>query len=210
VLYGRLARFEISPDETLSAGLNRLGYAAGDVTTAVISSLHQDHIAGLAELNKADIVVSQAEWDTLSGPLPQLRGPMRRHIDLPGLRWRRIEPERTGDPDLAPFRACHDLFGDGSLVLLPTPGHTPGSMSLLVRRPGLPPLIMVGDLTYDAHLLQTGHVPGVGSRRLREATAMINTLRQQHPGLVILPAHDPGAASRLAQATGQAPTLATA
>ena len=84
-------------------------------------------------------------------------------------------------------------------------------MSLLVRRPGLPPLIMVGDLTYDAHLLEDGHVPGVGSRRrLRETTAMINTLRQQHPGLAILPAHDPGAASRLAQATGQPPRMATA
>jgi len=69
------------------------------------------------------------------------------------------------DPGLALFRSCHDLFGDGSLVLLPTPGHTPGSMSLLVRRPGRPPLLMVGDVTYDAHLLEVGHVPGVGSRR---------------------------------------------
>ena len=156
-------------------------------------------------------MVSQAEWDTLSSPLPEMRGLMRRHIDLPGLRWQRIEPEPTGDPDLAPFQACHDLFGDGSLVLLPTPGHTPGSMSLLVRQPGRPPLMMVGDLTYDAHLLEIGHVPGVGSRhRLREATAMINTMRQRNPGLVILPAHDPQAASRLAQATGQAPTLTTA
>jgi glyoxylase-like metal-dependent hydrolase (beta-lactamase superfamily II) len=72
-------------------------------------------------------------------------------------------------------------------------------------------VIMVGDLTYDAHLLEAGHVPGVGSRRrLREATAMINAMRQRNPGLVILPAHDPGAASRLAQATGQAPKVATA
>jgi hypothetical protein len=67
-----------------------------------------------------------------------------------------------------------------------------------------------GDLTYDAHLLEADHVPGVGSRRrLREATAMINAMRQRNPGLVILPAHDPGAASRLAQATGQAPRMAT-
>jgi N-acyl homoserine lactone hydrolase len=140
-----------------------------------------------------------------------MRGLMRRHIDLPGLRWRRITPEPADDPGLAPFRSCHDLLGDGSIVLLPTPGHTPGSMSLLVRRPGLPPLMMVGDLTYDAHLLEAGHVPGVGSRRrLREATAMINTMRQRHPGLVILPAHDPGAASRLTQATGHAPTPASA
>jgi glyoxylase-like metal-dependent hydrolase (beta-lactamase superfamily II) len=84
-------------------------------------------------------------------------------------------------------------------------------MSLLVRRPGQRPLMMVGDVTYDAHLLELGQVPGVGSRRrLRETTAMINMMRHQYPGLVILPAHDPGAASRLAQATGQAPTLAKA
>lgn len=68
-----------------------------------------------------------------------------------------------------------------------------------------------GQVGSGAHLLQIGHVPGVGSRhRLREATAMINTMRQRDPRLVILPAHDPEAASRLAQATGQAPTVATA
>ena len=70
---------------------------------------------------------------------------------------------------------------------------------------------MTGDLTYDARLLETGHVPGIGSRRrLRQTTAMVNEIRQRHPGLAILPAHDPEAASRLAQATGQAPTLASA
>jgi len=206
VLYDRLARFEISPRETLTAGLNRLGYAAGDVTAAVLSHLHQDHIGGLAELSHADIVVSQAEWETLSSPRPELRGLMRRHIDLPGLRWRRITPEATGDPGLAPFRSGHDLFGDGSLVLLPTPGHTPGSISLLVRRPGLPPLMMVGDMTYDAGLLRAGQVPGVGNRRqLRAATALVNQLHQHLPGLVILPAHDPGVAIRLAGVTGPAP-----
>jgi len=95
--------------------------------------------------------------------------------------------------------------------VLPTPGHTPGSISLLVRRPGLPPLMMVGDVTYDAHVLEAGHVPGAGNRRhLRQATAMVNQMRQHYPGLAVLPAHDPGAADRLAQATGQAPALASA
>jgi N-acyl homoserine lactone hydrolase len=211
VLYGRLARFDIAAQQTLTAGLDRLGYAVSDVKTAVISHLHQDHIGGLAELSDADIIVSQAEWDTLSSPLPELRGLMRRHIDLPGLHWDRITPGPSSDPGLTPFHSGHDLFGDGSLVVLPTPGHTPGSISLLVRRPSLPPLMMVGDVGYDAHVLEAGHVPVVGNRRhLRQATAMVNELRQRYPDLAVLPAHDPGAADRLAQATGQAPTLASA
>jgi len=211
VLYSRLARFDIAAQQTLTAGLDRLGYAARDVKTAVISHLHQDHIGGLAELSHANIIVSRAEWDTLSSPLPELRGLMRRHIDLPGLRWDRITPGPISDSGLAPFRSGHDLFGDGSLVVLPTPGHTPGSISLLVRRPSLPPLMMVGDVSYDAHVLEAGYVPGVGNRRhLRQATAMVNQLRQRYPDLAVLPAHDPGAADRLAQATGQAPTLARA
>ena len=55
-----------------------------------------------------------------------------------------VQAEPIADPDLGPFTAGHDLFGDGSLVLLPTPGHTPGSMSMLVRRADHPPLLTGG------------------------------------------------------------------
>jgi N-acyl homoserine lactone hydrolase len=103
-----------------------------------------------------------------------------------------------------PFTGSHDVFADGSLVLLPTPGQTPRSLSLLVRQAGRPPLLMVGDLTYGVHVFDHGGVPGVGSRRRRrDTTAMVTTMRQRIPDLVILPAHDPGAADHLAQATGQ-------
>jgi len=79
-------------------------------------------------------------------------------------------------------------------------------MSLLVRQSGFPPFMLVGDLTYDVHVLEDGHVPGVGSRRrLRESTGKIKQMRQRYGDLVILPAHDPGAAGRLAQATGHTP-----
>lgn len=206
LLYGRLARFAIRPDQTLTRQLAAIGYDITDVGTVALSHLHQDHVGGLGELNRAEILVSTAEWGTLARPGAEARGLMRRHIDLPGLRWRRLAMEPTRDPGLAPFTSAHDLFGDGSLVLLPTPGHTPGSMSLLVRRAGRPPLLMVGDLTYDVHLMAREQVPGVGSRAgLHETTRAVNALARRHPGLVILPAHDPAAASRLAAANQAAP-----
>jgi glyoxylase-like metal-dependent hydrolase (beta-lactamase superfamily II) len=200
-LYDRLATFAIGPAQTLSAGLRQLGYSPADVRSAVLSHLHQDHIGGLAELPGAEIVIAEQEWQGMLKPFSAPRGFLRSHIELPGLRWRRVNPEPITDEGLAPFRSGHDLFGDGSLTVLPTPGHTAGSQSLLVRRPGRPPMLMVGDLTYDDDLLRDGKLPGVGRKSaMRESAALVNALRARYPDLAVLPAHDPGAAGRLAQA----------
>jgi N-acyl homoserine lactone hydrolase len=200
-LYDRLARFQIGQDETLTARLAARGYAPSDVRFAVMSHLHEDHIGGIRELRDAEFIVSNAEWEAMDRALPELRGFLRRHIDLPGTRYRKVDFERLVDPGLAPFREGHDLMGDGSLVLLPTPGHTPGSMSLLVRRETGAPLLMVGDVTYEAELLEEGRIPGVGNQAaLRVTSAMVRELKRSNPGLAILPAHDPGAADHLRRA----------
>ena len=201
VVYDRLARFDIGEDETFSSGLGRLGYGPGDVMTAVISHLHQDHIGGVGEMPGAELLVGADEWRSLRRPWAEARGLLRSHIDLPGLRWSPVEFEalsgRAG-ASLRPFTKGRDLFGDGSLVLLPTPGHTPGSMSLVVRRDDGPPLLLVGDLTYDVHAMERGVDSGVGSRRrLARTRRAVLALREANPGLRILAAHDPAAAQLL-------------
>lgn len=199
VIYDRLARFDIAADETLDAQLGTLGYSAADVDTAVVSHLHQDHIGGLSQL-RGELLISPDEWAELSGFAPEARGFLRSHIDAPGRRWKHVE--FTPIDDLAPFTEGFDVMGDGSMVLLPTPGHTPGSMSMLIRRRELPPLLMVGDLTYEAALLERRQLPGVGTRSvLARTTDKVLALAERLPGLVILPAHDPTAAHRLINAS---------
>jgi glyoxylase-like metal-dependent hydrolase (beta-lactamase superfamily II) len=198
LIYDRLARFDIGEQDTLTAQLGALGYTPADVDTAILSHLHQDHIGGIAELKDADLLVSATEWAELSKPAPGPRGFLRQHIQVPGAKWHQISLEPASDPALAPFTESLDVMGDGSLLLLATPGHTQGSISLLIRRATRPPLLLVGDLTYGAELLERRQVPGVGNRRqLAETTGKVLALKQQMPNLVILPAHDPTAAARL-------------
>lgn len=207
--YRRLARFAIGAGDTLTAQLKTLGYRASDVTTAVLSHLHQDHIGGIAELPNAEIVVSAIDWAGIDKPGALLEGVMADHVRVPGVRYRPVEiPESTDaelDAAIAPFTHALDLRGDGSLLLLPTPGHSPGSMSLLVRAEGLPPLLLVGDLTYDVSLLADEHVPGVGAKKgLLASTRAVLELRERHPELVVLAAHDPAASGLLAATVASA------
>jgi glyoxylase-like metal-dependent hydrolase (beta-lactamase superfamily II) len=134
--------------------------------------------------------------------MAEARGLLRAHIELPGAKWKPVSYAPLEDPTMQPFTNGHDLFDDGSLTVLPTPGHTPGSMSMLVRRDEGPPLLLVGDLTYDVHAFERGVSGGVGSRRvLHETRTKVMALRANHPGIRILAAHDPAAAGLLEAAT---------
>ncbi|MEN8195143.1 MAG: N-acyl homoserine lactonase family protein [Pseudomonadota bacterium] len=198
----KLFRFQIGPNDTLAKKLEGLGYAAADVRKVIVSHLHFDHIGGINEVPQAELLVGNEEWRQLSGPHPERDFILREHIELPGARWRQIDLAPTDDLLFAPFGGCYDVMGDGSMILLSTPGHTPGSLSMLVRSRGFPPLLLVGDLTYEVDLLMKDQVPGTGDKtQLRSSFAKVRALRKQLPDLVILPAHDPAAAEALRATT---------
>lgn len=200
----RVFRLHIRSDDSLANQLERLGYAAADVSKVVVSHLHFDHVGGIADVLQAELIVSRAEWRQLERPHPERDYFFREHIELPGANWRPIDFEPTDDPLLAPFGGCYDVMGDGSMQLLPTPGHTVGSMSMLVRTDSRPPLLLVGDLTYDVGLLMKDRLPGIYADKvqLKASFARVRELKARLPDLVVLSSHDPAAAGLLRSAYG--------
>ncbi len=200
----RVFRFHITEEHRLDRLVSAVGFNAADISRAVISHLHFDHVGGIEQIPQAALIISSDEWAQLSTPHPEREWILREHIEIPGARWQPIHFQHTDDPLFRRFGSTYDVTGDGSLILLPTPGHTPGSLSMLIRREGWAPILLVGDLTYEARLLEADITPGTGdASELRKSYAKVRQLKQQLPDLVIVPAHDFAANEAIAQATGR-------
>ncbi|MBS46101.1 MAG: hypothetical protein CMH83_23570 [Nocardioides sp.] len=194
--YRRQAEFRIGPGDRLEAALASVGLTPDDVDTVVVSHLHQDHAGNLPLLPRARVVLAEAECALLETKEPSAHGVLHQHVAPPGTRLEPVTFAPLPDDALAPFTTGHDLYGDGTFVLLPTPGHTPGSSSLLVRRPGAAPLLLVGDLTYDPALMARDVVPGTGARAAQLAsTWAVVALQERLPDLRVVAAHDSRAAA---------------
>ncbi|MEL6875873.1 MAG: N-acyl homoserine lactonase family protein, partial [Pseudomonadota bacterium] len=190
-LLPRIFRFHQAETDRIDHVLAEAGIAACDIRKAVISHLHFDHVGGIAQIPQADLLVSEREWKILSSPHPEHQWILREHIEIPSAKWQQISFAPTDDPLFGEFDGIYDIAGDGSMILLPTPGHTPGSMSLLIRQEGWDPILLVGDLTYETASLEQDIVPGTGDKKTLLSTfAKIRRLRDFLPDLTIVASHD--------------------
>jgi glyoxylase-like metal-dependent hydrolase (beta-lactamase superfamily II) len=184
-------RFHLGPEDTLTIQLEQAGYRSSDVQKAVVSHLHFDHAGGIREIPQAELIVSQEAWEHMMGPHPEREGVLRRDIDISDANWHKIALKPTDDESLAPFTEAFDLMGDGSMILLPTPGHLTGSLSMLVMRKDLPPVLLIGDLAYRVSALERGQLPGTGDKKqLWASYKKVLELKEHIPELVILSSHD--------------------
>ena len=168
--YLRLARFELGATDEAAAQLAAIGVAPSSVRRVALSHLHTDHVGGIAGFAAAEVLVARAEWEHAAGLAGRLRGYVPQHWP-PGVQPRLID--HTG-PAVGPFAGSFDVTGDGSLVLLPTPGHSPGHQVLLIRRPGGGGWLLAGDLVHEADQLGSA-APAIDawcrSERLQVLTA---------------------------------------
>jgi glyoxylase-like metal-dependent hydrolase (beta-lactamase superfamily II) len=128
------ARLRFTPGQRADRQLRAYGFAPRDITHVVVSHLHFDHAGGLG-------LFPGATWLLGRGELAAARTPGHRY-------YRAEDTRRAGAGRITEVHAAeHDLFGDGSVVLLRTPGHTAGSLSMLVVL-GHRAVILAGDAVH--------------------------------------------------------------
>ena len=120
---------------TLRSQLAALGYTARDITYLAISHGHADHVANANEYAGATLLMQKAEWNSMFGAEAQKLPLFAVYGALESSRTILLEGDR-------------DVFGDGTVVVKSTPGHTPGHQSLLVRLPKTGALLLSGDAVH--------------------------------------------------------------
>lgn len=196
--FGRLGtRFGkpgLEPGEDVPAQLRARGLDPGEIPVVVMTHLHLDHSSAISELPNSTFVISEVEWRAATvGPRPQLNGYRRNHFDY-AFDYRTVDFDRDGIDSYASFGRCFDLFGDGSLRLAYTPGHSAGHMSVVARLRERD-FVIGGDAVYTLAQLE-GTAPlaprPFDAHNYRRSLQELRLFRREYPKAIVTPGHDPG------------------
>lgn len=176
-LKARVFDVDFHAGEELSARLESLQVDAAKVDYLINSHLHFDHTGGNCLLPNATVVVQRREWEAGID------------ADLAAANYYDAHDYRTGQ-DVRQLDGEHDLFGDGTIVCLPTFGHTPGHQSLRVQLDS-GPVVLTGDACYLRRTLEEMHLPSIvhDEEGMRRSLLALRALRDA--GARIFYGHDP-------------------
>jgi glyoxylase-like metal-dependent hydrolase (beta-lactamase superfamily II) len=176
VLFGGL-----KPVAPFDSQLRERGIEPGDVERVVMTHLHVDHTSGMRLLPNARFTIARREWAAATKPRAAAKGYVGHHLP---------PADRV---DLVDFDGGDtvDLLGDGSIRLMPTPGHSPGHMSVLVDDC----VLVVGDAAYTLESVHEQRLPlfTADDTRSRKTLRELKAFADTHPDAILVPTHDPDA-----------------
>ncbi|MDE3238044.1 MAG: N-acyl homoserine lactonase family protein [Paracoccaceae bacterium] len=161
-----------------------VGVEPHQVRYVLQSHLHLDHTGAIGRFPKAQYFVQRAEWDYAFKP-HWFAAPayIRADFDRPGLNWKYLGGEYTDN---------YDLFGDGTIRMIFTPGHSAGHQSFLVTLPKTGPVLLTIDAAYTLDHWNNKALPGlvVSSADAADSVAKLRRVAADTNAMVVT-GHDP-------------------
>jgi glyoxylase-like metal-dependent hydrolase (beta-lactamase superfamily II) len=176
-------------DQALRFQLPARGVQPSDVRVVVITHLHIDHASAVSEFPAATFVLDRREWEAASAGGAR-QGFYHRQFDH-AFDWRTLDYSVEPVHSFSGFARSLDLFGDGSVRLASTPGHTLGHQSVVLKT-GHGEVLVVGDAAYTQRELQGDALPLIvaDAHLHRRSLNEIARYREQTPAAVVIPGHD--------------------
>ncbi len=166
--------------------IKALGFDPADVKYVVQSHLHLDHTGAIGRFPNATHIVQRSEYEYAFTPDWFAGGGyIRKDFDKPGLKWQFLNGAQDD--------YC-DVYGDGTLTTIFTPGHAPGHQSFLVRLPNSKPLLLTIDAAYTLDHWEEKALPGFLASTV-DTVRSVQKLRiyaEKHDATVVT-GHDPDA-----------------
>jgi glyoxylase-like metal-dependent hydrolase (beta-lactamase superfamily II) len=188
----RFARPTLEPGEDLPAQLRARGIDPKAIDLVVMTHLHLDHSSAMSEFAGAAFVVCEQEWTaatTVGRPLTHGYRPS--HYDY-AFDYRTLSYDSERISSYASFGRTFDLFGDASVRLAATPGHSAGHQSVICRLADRD-LVIAGDAIYTIGQLDDAPEPPrpLDRHNWRRSRQELAQFRSTYPQAVIVPGHDP-------------------
>lgn len=143
-----------APKKNIVTLLNELGIKPEQVTYLGISHYHGDHVGQAPLLPQATLLIGKGDWDAITGVTANAMAnpePFKHWI--------------SGGGTVEPVPGDKDIFGDGSVIMLGMPGHTPGHSSLLVKLKNMGNVLISGDLAHFEENYDNDRVPSFNTNR---------------------------------------------
>jgi N-acyl homoserine lactone hydrolase len=151
-------------DKTITGQLAEIGLKPSDIAYVAISHTHGDHIGNMGLFQNSTVLIQRAEYTWISSP----DGPNDNVNQLKALARKLL-----GTPKhLKLLEGDTDVFGDGSVFLVSTPGHTPGSQSLMVHLKHAGFIILSGDVVHLEENFEKDTVPSLNTDKAASIASM--------------------------------------
>jgi N-acyl homoserine lactone hydrolase len=143
-----------APKSSLVEQLAQLKLKPEQIKFVGVSHYHGDHTGQVASFPEATLLIGKADWEVLTDPKPN-----------PAAKTANFAHWISGGGKVEPVAGDKDVFGDGSVIMLNTPGHTPGHHSLMVNLKQTGTVMLSGDLAHFRENYDTNGVPVFNTSR---------------------------------------------